>query len=236
MALPAAGIAALGIGSLSFLLPLPLADISLFWLVLAILVRTFLHTGLFIIAHDAMHGSLVPNHKVANDLIGKFAIWLYAFFPYERYRENHWQHHHYPGQIRDPDFHDGIHRHPLRWYLKFIGEYLPLSQFIILGSSWGLIFYILNQIFDISLVNFIVFWILPLLLSSIQLFYFGTYLPHGGNEKDSSNSHHAHSTNYPIFWSFLTCYHFGYHWEHHEYPNIPWYRLPEIRFQQNLKV
>ena len=229
-------IAALGIGSLSCLLPLPLADISLFWLVLAILGRTFLHTGLFIIAHDAMHRSLVPNHQVANDLIGKFAIWLYAFFPYERCRKNHWRHHRYPGQIRDPDFHDCIHRHPLRWYLKFIGEYLPLSQFIILGSSWGLIFYILNQIFQISLVNFIVFWILPLLLSSIQLFYFGTYLPHRGNEKESSNSHHAHSTNYPIFWSFLTCYHFGYHWEHHEYPNIPWYRLPEIRFQQNLKV
>ncbi|MBD3338449.1 MAG: beta-carotene ketolase, partial [Candidatus Lokiarchaeota archaeon] len=23
--------------------------------------------------------------------------------------------------------------------------------------------------------------------------------------------------------------HFGYHWEHHEYPNIPWWRLPAVR-------
>lgn len=27
--------------------------------------------------------------------------------------------------------------------------------------------------------------------------------------------------------SFLTCYYFGYHLEHHLYPNVPWWRLPE---------
>jgi beta-carotene ketolase (CrtW type) len=223
-------------GSLLLLLPLPLSDISLFWLGVAIFARTFLHTGLFIIAHDAMHRSLIPQHKLANDFIGKLAIWLYAFFPYEQCRRNHWRHHRHPAQISDPDFHDGIHHHPLRWYLKFIREYLPPYQFIFVVSSWGLIFYGLNQIFDISLANFIVFWILPLLLSSMQLFYFGTYLPHRGNDKDPGNPHHANSTNYPIFLSFLTCYHFGYHWEHHEYPSIPWYKLPEIHFQQRLKV
>jgi beta-carotene ketolase (CrtW type) len=201
---------------------------------IAILGRTFLHTGLFIISHDAMHNSLMPNHRLANDLMGKFAIGLYGFLPYERSRINHWRHHLYPAQISDPDFHNGIHDHPVIWYLKFMGEYLPLYQFILVVSSWGLIFYGLSKIFHISLANFIVFWILPLVLSSIQLFFFGTYLPHRGNDREATNRHRANSTNYPIFWSFLTCYHFGYHWEHHEYPQVPWYELPEIRFQQRL--
>lgn len=26
--------------------------------------------------------------------------------------------------------------------------------------------------------------------------------------------------------SFLTCYHFDYHWEHHRWPYAPWWQLP----------
>ena len=29
--------------------------------------------------------------------------------------------------------------------------------------------------------------------------------------------------------SFVSCYHFGYHWEHHVAPHVPWWRLPEAR-------
>jgi beta-carotene ketolase (CrtW type) len=43
-----------------------------------------------------------------------------------------------------------------------------------------------------------------------------------------TNPHRAQSNPLPIFWSFITCYHFGYHQEHHEYPHVPWWKLPEI--------
>ncbi len=79
----------------------------------------------------------------------------------------------------------------------------------------------------ISAVSLLLFWFLPIVLSSMQLFLFGTYLPH--RSEDSENSHHAVSSNYPLILSFLTCYHFGYHWEHHEYPHLPWYKLPSMR-------
>jgi hypothetical protein len=39
----------------------------------------------------------------------------------------------------------------------------------------------------------------------------------------------AKSSNYSTFWSFIACYHFDYHWEHHEYPYLPWYSLPIAR-------
>ena len=44
-----------------------------------------------------------------------------------------------------------------------------------------------------------------------------------------NNSHRAQSNAYSTLCSFITCYHFGYHWEHHEYPCVPWWQLPTIR-------
>jgi beta-carotene/zeaxanthin 4-ketolase len=77
-----------------------------------------------------------------------------------------------------------------------------------------------------SPLNLVLWWILPLTLSSIQLFIFGTYLPH--RQSESENTHRAWTIDYPLCLSFLSCYHFGYHWEHHEYPRTPWYRIPAI--------
>ncbi|MDT8325299.1 MAG: fatty acid desaturase, partial [Bacteroidota bacterium] len=37
------------------------------------------------------------------------------------------------------------------------------------------------------------------------------------------------SNDYGVLFSFLTCYHFGYHEEHHTRPGVPWWRLPAAR-------
>jgi beta-carotene ketolase (CrtW type) len=79
---------------------------------------------------------------------------------------------------------------------------------------------------QVSAVNILLFWVLPILLSSLQLFFFGTYLPHRQPSAGYTNRHHARSNYFPEWLSFLTCYHFGYHWEHHEYPDLPWFELP----------
>ncbi|MFB2979106.1 fatty acid desaturase [Microseira sp. BLCC-F43] len=44
-----------------------------------------------------------------------------------------------------------------------------------------------------------------------------------------TNPHRCQSNSLSTFWSFITCYHFGYHEEHHEYPEVPWWQLPIIR-------
>jgi beta-carotene ketolase (CrtW type) len=90
----------------------------------------------------------------------------------------------------------------------------------------SIIFYSLLWGLHIPMSNLILFWLLPLSLSSIQLFYFGIFLPHRRPKTGYTNRHCAKSSYYSIFWSFVTCYHFGYHWEHHEYPHLPWYKLP----------
>jgi fatty acid desaturase len=52
---------------------------------------------------------------------------------------------------------------------------------------------------------------------------------HRQTEEGYSDRHRAKSINYSVIWSFITCYHFSYHWEHHQYPHLPWYKLPLAR-------
>jgi beta-carotene ketolase (CrtW type) len=216
------------VGSLIFLS----VDISWFWIILTILGRTYLHTGLFILAHDAMHGNLIPHHKFLNNLIGRFAVVVYGFLPYDHCRTNHHNHHRYPSQSRDPDFHGNI-AHPFFWYCKFMREYLPLRSLIIFLVNVCLIFLGLIIIFHVPLINLILFWIFPLVLSSLQLFFFGTYLPHRQVHNNSHFSPRIQSDRFSIFWSFISCYNFGhYHWEHHEYSQIPWYRLHKTQIKK----
>ena len=76
----------------------------------------------------------------------------------------------------------------------------------------------------------IAMWIVPQVLSSVQLFYFGTYLPHRPTSPyQGEGLHKARSNSYPTWLSLITCYHFGYHFEHHYAPFVPWWSLPRFR-------
>jgi beta-carotene/zeaxanthin 4-ketolase len=218
----------LWISSLRFLLFIDLDPLTPFWLFSAVAGRVFIQTGLFIVAHDAIHGAVFPRHHRLNHWIGQLALTLYALLPYRKLALNHWQHHRHPGQVGDPDFHDGIHRNIFIWYLKFMKGYLDIRQRIILFFGMGILFLVLHSGFHIPIASLFLFWILPIALSSMQLFIFGTYLPHRIDKDDTENSHHITSSKYSLILSFLTCYHFGYHWEHHTYPCVPWYCLPNV--------
>jgi beta-carotene/zeaxanthin 4-ketolase len=225
-------IAIVWIGSLAFLSFIDIYKLLPLWILPAVLGRIFIQTGLFIVAHDAIHGSVCSSNRKLNDAIGQFAVTLYALLDYQKLAVNHWQHHRQPGQAGDPDFHDC---NRFIWYLKFMKGYLNFRQIIIQFLGLGTIFITLYFGLHIPIPNLFLFWILPIFFSTMQLFYFGTYLPHRFSRgeptptSDPENSHQATSSNYPLVWSFLTCYHFGYHWEHHEYPWLAWYHLPSVR-------
>ena len=72
----------------------------------------------------------------------------------------------------------------------------------------------------------LVFWALPALLSSVQLFYFGTFRPHRHDDSPFADDHNARSNGFGWLASLLSCFHFGYHHEHHLAPQVPWWRLP----------
>ncbi len=191
----------------------------------ALLVQTFLYTGLFIVAHDALHGSIAPGRPHINDAIGALCAWLYASFSFERLRAEHRRHHAHPGTADDPDFHDGRHPGFVRWYVHFFRSYFSVWQ--ILANTVA--FQLWYRVAGIPVEDLIGFWVVPSLLSTLQLFFFGTFLPHREPPGGHVDGHRARSNDLPEWASFLTCYHFGYHWEHHAYPQLPWWRLPAAR-------
>lgn len=196
------------------------------WLVpIGLIVQTFLYTGVFITAHDAMHGTVAPGSRRLNDAIGTMAVLLFALFSYEKLHEKHWEHHDHPASEHDPDYHDGEHRGFWAWYGNFLRNYVGAWQIV----GMAVVFNVLHHLAGVSLINLNAFWVAPALLSTLQLFYFGTFLPHKRPAAGYADRHRATSNDFSVLWSFLTCYHFGYHWEHHEKPATPWWRLPRVR-------
>ena len=66
--------------SLISLLTWDLSQIPMILIILAVLIRSFLHTGLFITTHEAIHG-VISKHKIINNLIGYITSFLYAILP-----------------------------------------------------------------------------------------------------------------------------------------------------------
>lgn len=213
--------------SLIRFLTLNLDTVSPLLIILGILIRTFLHTGLFITTHEAIHGVIAQEPKI-NNVIGHITSFLYALLSYKLLAENHRSHHRYPATKKDPDFYSSETNNFLLWYVNFMKEYQKGRQIWFLLSGMTIIFFTFVFL-HISLSNIFLFWVIPILISSLQLFTFGIYLPHRQSEVDFKDRHNARSNDYPVLWSFIACYHFGYHWEHHQYPHLAWYKLPLAR-------
>lgn len=179
---------------------------------LMIFVQMHLYTGLFITAHDAMHGTISSN-KTVNNFIGYLSVFLYAGFFYNRLYAKHHKHHSHVHTEEDPDF--APHGF-WKWYLRFMLNYVTVIQLIIMAAAFNVLQIWFEQ------QNLLLFWVLPSLLSTFQLFYFGTYQPHKG---DHENEYHSSTLQKNHLLAFFTCYFFGYHLEHHQKPATPWWQL-----------
>ena len=193
----------------------------------------WLWTGVFITAHDAMHGLVLPHNQRINYAVGKFCMGIYAMLPYDRMLAAHHVHHKQPSQHIDPDYwpnHWPANLHPrleaIGWFLGFMRNYFEWKSVL----YFAVIFEGLHAFSGIEKSAMVMMWICPVVLSTMQLFVFGTWLPHRpGLPYEGTGPRMARSNNYPEWVSFLTCFHFGYHFEHHDRPDIPWWSLPRAR-------
>lgn len=182
-----------------------------------ILIQAYLYTGLFITGHDAMHGTVSKN-KLINRYAGSIAAFLFAGLSYRKLLKNHFAHHHKPGEDDDPDYSMNSQNFFVWWFL-FMKRYLSVIQII----TMAVIFNVLKLWFNEMSIWF--FWVLPVVLSTFQLFYFGTYKPHRRPHTDDMLPHKARTQIPNHLLAMLSCYFFGYHYEHHENPRIPWWQL-----------
>ena len=191
---------------------------------LVVLLRTFLCTGLFITAHDAMHGLVDPGRPRVNRALGALAVFLYAGFAWRPLLQAHHQHHARPGTPEDPDFHRGDPR-PLPWFLSFMRRYVNLAQLVRVALVFQLLVFVMGG----GLVEVLLYHSVPALLSAVQLWWFGTFRPHRPRLDGFPDAHHARSEGWPGWATFLSCFHFGLHHTHHLAPWVPWWRLPGAR-------
>lgn len=187
----------------------------------------FMYTGLFITGHDAMHGTVTRNPMI-NDMIGHVCTNLYAGFDFNEMRRKHMLHHLNTGIVKDdPDFHKG-NPNVYAWFVSFMLEYFNKAQVFKLILFVEVLKY--NGAPD---ENIYVYMALCGLLSSIQLFYFGTYIPHrppADTLDEVMNWEKSKSTTKTTrLESFLTCFHFDCHFEHHALPQVPWFELWDVK-------
>lgn len=188
----------------------------------------FLYCGLFIVTHDACHGTAWPGKPSLNRWLGKTTAMLYAAFDFDQLVPKHLAHHNHVATLQDPDFHDNTSKGSSfwAWGWRFFKHYLSLRQILIMMGVAQIFFHALK----IPERNVIQFWVVPAILSGIQLFLFGTWLPHRAKAgEEFPDRHHARDSGLPWLLSLVSCWHFGYHHLHHLKPGVPWFRLPSYR-------
>ncbi len=186
-------------------------------------VQCWLSVGVFIITHDAMHGSLAPGWPRLNSTIGAVLLMLYAGFNWRFMRDAHFTHHKLSGLAGDPDFDENHPTSFARWYWTFFKRYFGIQSLLFVHAVVALYWFA----FDVPFLQIFVLYGAPALLSSLQLFYFGTYRPHHqAMAKPFADHHNARSNDFGTLASLASCFHFGYHLEHHRAPNVPWWALP----------
>lgn len=190
------------------------------------LIQCWLSVGVFIVCHDAMHGTLVPSRPKFGDAIATLLLFLYAGFGWKTLREAHHTHHRLAGHAGDPDFDENNPSNFAKWYGTFFKRYFGLQSLLfvhlVVATYWLVV--------GIPMEQIVLLYGAPALLSSLQLFYFGTYRPHAHVAgKSFADDHNARSDSFSSFVSLATCFHFGYHLEHHRRPDVPWWALPAAR-------
>ena len=189
------------------------------WMYLHIVLQAYLYTGLFITAHDAMHGN-ISSKKQVNTFFGYLASFLFAGMYYRRLRKNHGRHHKYSASEQDPDFYAGSQNF-LKWWAVFMWRYVTIIQLVIMAGIYN----VLIRIPGVSDLDALLFWALPAIMGTLQLFWAGVYWPHRLPHKEKMGRHRARTQSKNHLWAMLSCYFFGYHREHHNNPRIPWWQL-----------
>lgn len=191
----------------------------MFWVHL--ILQIWLFTGLFITAHDAMHGSISKNRFINNGF-GATASMLYAGLWYPKLLQKHGLHHLFPATEQDPDYTTGNQNFFVWWY-RFMRQYITIWQLLIMAILFnvGLVWFNEKQL--------IVLWVIPSIASTFQLFYFGTFIPHRLPHTEEMGPDMSRSLSKNHFVAMMTCYFFGYHSEHHAFPRTPWWQLYRIK-------
>jgi fatty acid desaturase len=195
-----------------------------------------------LLMHDGMHGTLFGTRR--RNWAGSVLLGSTFLMSFSAYRVLHTRHHKFLGDPRDPDdYHNYIEHPALVWALHFVrlsfGSLLYLMAIPILAIKYGteeerrriLIEYgLLLAIYSVLLrfvpgMILLVAWLIPLLIVGSMTAIRG-FTQHGIT--DATDPYIASRTILPHPLIGFLLLNENYHLEHHLFPEVPSYHLPEL--------
>ena len=200
-------------------------------MVLTIPVNACCFTGLFILAHEAIHGTLVPGFPRLGHALGRLFATVYALVDYDLLRARHHEHHAHVGTDADPDF-DGDGRlllHGARFMRRYLRWYsVPLLA--LAGNALG------QRGYSAAMIGA---YVAPVLLSTLIVFTVGIHLVHHPKlvEKYARNdTQRSVCIDFGRVGSALLILNFNTHWLHHARPRLSWWELGVHRDREPVRV
>ena len=238
---PISGFAIVGIVSLQIFLAIVLQNQS-WWLIFltAYIIGAFADHALFVLIHECAH-KLIFKNRVANKLAGIIANLPLVFASSVSFETYHLKHHSFQGVHElDGDL-------PNKWEAKLINNYF-------IGKMIWLLFYPFFQLFRLNRLKEInpfdgwvaLNWLVQILFVSAIIYFFGAksfvYLfisfffsvglhPLGARWiQEHYLTHNEEQETYSYYGSFnKVAFNVGFHNEHHDFPSVPWNKLPQIK-------
>ncbi|MFY7964001.1 MAG: fatty acid desaturase [Chitinophagaceae bacterium] len=211
------------------------------WVVffVAYLVGAFIDHSLFVLIHECAH-KLIFKNPVANKLAGIIANLPLVFASSISFERYHIKHHSFQGVHElDGDL-------PNRWEAKLINNYF-------IGKALWLLFYPIFQLFRLSRLKEIkpfdgwvaLNWLVQIAFATAIISLFGTkamiYLlisfffsvglhPLGARWIQEHYLTAGEQETYSYYGVFnKIAFNVGFHNEHHDFPSIPWNKLPQLK-------
>lgn len=212
--------------------------------------------GLGVLMHEAVHYRVLNSRRL-NDLMGEILLSWPLFLDMREYRRNHFAHHRNPNTVKDPDWLRKqtpdwdfpkskrelismlikdligvsiLRRLQIRPYIRDKDR----SQRVRMGGMdlRRLAFYLIVTLI-FTYLNlwgmFFMYWVLPLLTWLNVIAHIRSIAEHFAIEDEESFPRSTRTTLLSLPERiFVAPNNVNYHIEHHLYPSVPFYRLPQI--------
>jgi fatty acid desaturase len=211
--------------------------------------------AMLVLMHEAAHGLLHPNARI-NNVVSNLLLSFPLFISTELYRQHHLQHHRHVNTENDPDLKDTeIPPNGVLFILGLIGDLLGLRSLRLMasvndfgviglfraenGASRDIVFnrllflgFAAVVVFVLTLTEswlaFLLFWIVPMWFVLPPILHLRAVAEHAGRTDAGYEAHARTVTPMPMERALFCPMNINLHLEHHIFPDIPCYRLPEV--------
>jgi len=224
------------------------------WLVAVPVIAGRMH-GLAGLMHDFAHQRFVADRAV-NDAVGDLFLAWPVGATVEGYRRNHLAHHNHTNTEQDPDWvvklgtrHYTFPMEMRHALMNFLGYFCGVSTVRDIRMAFGRVqgddlhgrgYKLARAGFFVAIAvaltltgtwpQYLLYWVVPYLTFFFLFLYIRSIAEHFGPTMEPASELQGTRTVAPLFWErwFFCPHNLNYHLDHHLYPGVPCFRLPQL--------